>query len=559
MSIPLVVDGVTDADSEIMNQIINRANGNAGPLASVRSRVYRPSDYVDDADEQEDWTDALTEALADAYVGGVGAIYSTDGGGSVELNPRIYEISGPVTLDRHSSLRGAGTSNTIFKATTADSKLIIDMSRGSVGGFTFDGNGLAETGIEFLDGNGVHASDILAYNCAGDGIVCRNLQNSVMIGVNANQNGGSGFVMDDGTGSVIVIRSQFDGNFKHQISITDSDTVASGYTEPSRNMFIGCLAEYQPTADSGTATGGTATTLVDSGAGWAVNEWAGAWVTMDPGGGAQDGRRILSNTATTLTVERAWDLTPTTQTYRIHFAMIKQDAGSGNIFFGQVTAPGAGVAVGYDGGEYPVIDICRRGLTEEQSSLIIRDGLLGGADAYHIGIELNGVNTNVHFDGQNTFVNPLIGVRITLAAGSYLSGSFPGGGVTPFVGLSGGTLNNYAFNTHRGIQQVHSALASDGIVRYGVVEGEAGARWRQDADGTMYWHGGADFSYDTNLYRSAANTLKTDDSFVIGANLDHDGSNVGFYGTAPVAKQTGVAVTAGGIHAALVALGLIGA
>jgi hypothetical protein len=75
----------------------------------------------------------------------------------------------------------------------------------------------------------------------------------------------------------------------------------------------------------------------------------------------------------------------------------------------------------------------------------------------------------------------------------------------------------------------------------------------------MYWHGGADFSYDTNLYRSAANTLKTDDSFVIGANLDHDGSNVGFYGTAPVAKQTGVAVTAGGIHAALVALGLIGA
>jgi hypothetical protein len=34
---------------------------------------------------------------------------------------------------------------------------------------------------------------------------------------------------------------------------------------------------------------------------------------------------------------------------------------------------------------------------------------------------------------------------------------------------------------------------------------------------------------------------------------------VGFYGTAPIAKQTGVAVDAAGIHAALVALGLIGA
>ena len=37
------------------------------------------------------------------------------------------------------------------------------------------------------------------------------------------------------------------------------------------------------------------------------------------------------------------------------------------------------------------------------------------------------------------------------------------------------------------------------------------------------------------------------------------GGSVGFYGTAPVAKQTGVAVTAQGIHDALVALGLIAA
>ena len=35
------------------------------------------------------------------------------------------------------------------------------------------------------------------------------------------------------------------------------------------------------------------------------------------------------------------------------------------------------------------------------------------------------------------------------------------------------------------------------------------------------------------------------------------GGTVGFYGTTPIALQTGVAVTAGGIHAALVALGLI--
>lgn len=39
--------------------------------------------------------------------------------------------------------------------------------------------------------------------------------------------------------------------------------------------------------------------------------------------------------------------------------------------------------------------------------------------------------------------------------------------------------------------------------------------------------------------------------------LEHGAANLGFYGTAPIAQQLGVAVTAAGIHAALVALGLI--
>jgi len=54
-------------------------------------------------------------------------------------------------------------------------------------------------------------------------------------------------------------------------------------------------------------------------------------------------------------------------------------------------------------------------------------------------------------------------------------------------------------------------------------------------------------------------TVTTSGAVNIGGALNHDGATVGFYGTAPIAKQTGVAVTAGGIHAALVALGLIAA
>lgn len=49
----------------------------------------------------------------------------------------------------------------------------------------------------------------------------------------------------------------------------------------------------------------------------------------------------------------------------------------------------------------------------------------------------------------------------------------------------------------------------------------------------------------------------TVEAIEINGALNHDGTTVGFYGTAPIAQQTGVAVSAAGVHAALVALGLI--
>lgn len=69
------------------------------------------------------------------------------------------------------------------------------------------------------------------------------------------------------------------------------------------------------------------------------------------------------------------------------------------------------------------------------------------------------------------------------------------------------------------------------------------------------------YTFDTaggnwTLYDSSGNSLivNTADKRVRIGNSD---SYIGFYGTAPIVQQTGVAVTAGGIHAALVNLGLI--
>lgn len=73
-----------------------------------------------------------------------------------------------------------------------------------------------------------------------------------------------------------------------------------------------------------------------------------------------------------------------------------------------------------------------------------------------------------------------------------------------------------------------------------------------------------DFQLDNAAGNAAVMQVPTGGSDVIFANnveingdLNHDGAGVGFYGTAPVALQTGVAVSAAGIHAALVNLGLI--
>ena len=68
-------------------------------------------------------------------------------------------------------------------------------------------------------------------------------------------------------------------------------------------------------------------------------------------------------------------------------------------------------------------------------------------------------------------------------------------------------------------------------------------RWSSTNTGLMEWYTAAGVA-DTNLYRASANVLKTDDSFVVGGDveidgdLNHDGSNVGFYGAAPAAKPT---------------------
>lgn len=76
-------------------------------------------------------------------------------------------------------------------------------------------------------------------------------------------------------------------------------------------------ARYGVSYDTGTATSGGATTIVDSGAGWGVDQWINFQVRITGGTGIGQRRTITDNDSTTLTVA-AWTTQPdATSTYSI--------------------------------------------------------------------------------------------------------------------------------------------------------------------------------------------------------------------------------------------------
>lgn len=99
------------------------------------------------------------------------------------------------------------------------------------------------------------------------------------------------------------------------------------------------------------------------------------------------------------------------------------------------------------------------------------------------------------------------------------------------------------------------ALAAVSTTGFGIsVTGDTNDRLAINAGGTIEL-GPGNAVFDTNLYRSAANTLKTDDSLIVaGAGLDVSGSatvtgatklgsSLAFFGTAPISKITGYNIT----------------
>lgn len=133
---------------------------------------------------------------------------------------------------------------------------------------------------------------------------------------------------------------------------------------------------------------------------------------------------------------------------------------------------------------------------------------------------------------------------VTTSIRAYIDGTF--------MPLAGGTrTGTVTANLTTAISVADASIAS----------GDIFDRWRRDASGRQDWGPGT-AARDTNLYRDAANSLKTDDAFTVALAFRHLGTTLGFYNAAAVAKPTvtgakGGNAALGSLITALAQLGLI--
>ncbi len=119
------------------------------------------------------------------------------------------------------------------------------------------------------------------------------------------------------TGRVRSLALKSDSSIVYKLSLRDlSDDLSSA-------TFTGLPHELVRQTSIRAVTTATSTTLTDSGAAWATNQWVGALVTIAGGKGQGQMRQVSSNTPSVLTVSAAWTDTPdVTSQYYMGYAQL---------------------------------------------------------------------------------------------------------------------------------------------------------------------------------------------------------------------------------------------
>lgn len=237
--------------------------------------------------------------------------------------------------------------------------------------------------------------------------------------------------------------------------------------------------------------------LVDSSTGWPTSY--PFVIALDYQGASEELVRVDNNVANTLTIVRAFGGTSAVShsagavVRHVHNAVDDTD------FRTHEAAVGAVHGV--------ISDIVGTDDTQTLTNKTLTTPVLTGAQLSGGGSIAGTFTGAPTFSGGVTFSG-----TPSLSAGAALAGDFSG---TPnFTGLPTFAAGIAVSGSSA---QLTRALVTDVALRTRIT-GDAANRWQTLADGRQSWGDGTT-AVDTNLYRNAADVLKTDDSLVVGGTL----------------------------------------
>ena len=200
-------------------------------------------------------------------------------------------------------------------------------------------------------------------------------------------------------------------------------------------------------------------------------------------------------------------------------------------------SPQAIFVIKYGSGQVRTVGLHASDITYTDAGGMVNDSLLYRESPDSTGSE--------NFIFQNVRVNNLGRVLRGNWSSTFPTPSIPTGGIFSWMSSMGG----YVFLA---ATQGYMSTATTSEIINSNVTGENASRFAIDASGKLKWGNGSD-SYDTNLYRSDSNTLKTDDYFtsvvtgimtsasagsvgIFELSLDADSGNSVHYGSALVGR-----------------------
>ena len=210
-------------------------------VGSILRRTVNVRDFATDA--TTDFTAALSAAVA----------VLTAGGGTVRVPAGVFNYSAEVQIPPYVNIVGEGKGATILRSTTSGARLYFtdgatDGRGGMSGGFTLNGNRVAENLLRVDLGVERSFRDVLVTKSSGDGILLYGTQNATFYAVDSQDNVGCNLVLDYGAGNNRWFGGEFnrcgEWSIKFDATSVAPDAGDDGvFSEPTNNIFYGLVVE----------------------------------------------------------------------------------------------------------------------------------------------------------------------------------------------------------------------------------------------------------------------------------------------------------------------------